>query len=278
MTAALTSAPPETLRASREAEDRAAWERFRAEPEDPESRDALVRRYLPLVKSEAQRMSAHLPSHIDRQELLAEGAAGLLHAIHHYDASLGVTFTAYARRRVWGAMLDRVRGLAGVPRSFHQAVRQIDRALDAFLNRHDRQPSEEELAEELKISVAELHVLQRQASQSQMLSLDAGTDQDAGRPMAATIPAAGERSDSPLDGLVEKETREHLVKAMQALPDRERAVLVLHFHEGVMLKEIALAMDVSESRVSQLLSQALQRLKVQMRRAAGSGMPPPDET
>jgi RNA polymerase sigma factor FliA len=243
-------------------EDEAFWTHLRANPQDLQTRDALVERFLPLVKSEAERLGSHLPSHVDRQELYAEGAVGLLRAVSNFDPTQGVSFQIYARKRIWGAMMDRVRSMDCVPRSVRKAARKITRAIARFQHDQGRQPSEDELAGLLSCSVAELHELERQAALGQFLSLDVG-------PQDETDSAYGLMRDrlhepdveEPLEKMVSAELRADLVKGLKTLPDRERAVLVLYYVEGVRLKEIAEAMQVSESRVSQLHSQALLRLR-----------------
>lgn len=251
-------------------DEAALWERLRNGRDDPEARELLVERHLALVKAELGRLSAQIPSHIDRQELYAEGIVGLLAAVTHYDQSQGVEFTSYARRRIWGAMLDRLRSLGGVPRSSRQAARRITQALQRFANRENRQPDEAELAVEIGVPVEALHELERQASLAQFLSLDcdnAGPDNETPGSLAEQLEDRDRRVAQPLDQLIAKELQAHLVDGLRSLPDRERAVLVLYYHQNLMLKEIAAAMSVSESRVSQLHSRALLRLRAFIERA-----------
>jgi RNA polymerase sigma factor FliA len=246
------------------------WERLRSNRENPEARERLVERYLPLAKTELARLSAQIPSHIDRQELYAEGIVGLLAAVTNFDSSQGVEFTAYARRRIWGAMLDRLRSLGGVPRSSRQAARRITHAIQQFANRENRQPDEAELAAEVGVPVEALHELERQASLAQFLSLDcdsAGPGNEVPATLGDQIEDREKQAAQPLDQLIAKELRAHLVDGLRTLPDRERAVLVLYYHQNLMLKEIAAAMQVSESRVSQLHSRALLRLRAFIEKA-----------
>lgn len=238
-----------------------AWAQLRADPCDHNAREWLVDYYLPMVKTEAQRLCSLLPSHVDRHELMAEGALGLLSAIAHFDPSQGPHFASYARKRIWGRMMDRVRSMDFVPRSVRKAAKRINAAIAQFLHKHARQPGESELAEVMGCSIEELHSLERQAALGQQLSLDVGVREEgneAAGVLAEQIPQR--REPGPLDRLIRQETSAELVEALQSLPDRERAILVLYYAEGVRLKEIAEAMDVSESRASQLHNQALLRL------------------
>ena len=245
------------------------WERLRVDPSDAVAKEQLVEHHLPLVKAELGRLSAQIPSHIDRQELYAEGIVGLLSSVSNYDPTQNVEFVSYARRRIWGSMLDRLRSLGGVPRSSRQAVRRITQALRTFVNRESRQPDESELAAEIGVPVEALHELERQANLAQSYSLDCeNTGQENGLPgtFAEHLQDHDRRSDPPLEKVIAKEMQAHLVDGLRALPDRERAVLVLYYHQNLMLKEIAAAMDVSESRVSQLHSRALLRLRAFLER------------
>lgn len=251
------------------------WKSYFANPDDEETKDALIRGYLPLVKAELRRMKHHLPKYIDVQDLYADGAVGLLSALAHFDPQIGVDFEVYARKRIWGAMLDRVRALDGVPRSARQAARRLERAVNDFLNEHDRQPDEAELAAAVGVSVEELHVLERQAGLTQSFSLDALADADGGSASPADKLSVARRHDAaPLDRLDAEETKAALVEGLRSLPERERGIMVLYYNEGLMLKEIAAAMGVSESRVSQLHGRALIRLRAFFeRRETDAGHP-----
>lgn len=259
--AAKSTLPGEEAAApSREAE---LWQRLQHDPKDYAAREELVELHLPIVNGELKRISYHLPAHVDRQELYAEGLTGLLSAVTHYQTGMGVVFEAYARKRVWGSMMDRVRSICGVPRSARVAARRVTAAVQKFMAANDRQPDEAELARELNVSIEDLHELERQAGLAQTLSLDhaVASDGEGEVALADCIPAAGSERANALDLLTDAETRELVAAGLKALPDRERAVLVLYYHENLMLKEIAEAMDVSESRISQLHNRAILRIR-----------------
>jgi RNA polymerase sigma factor for flagellar operon FliA len=250
--------PPDEITARREK----LWEAYWKNPNDEAVKDALVREYLVLVKAELQCMAHHLPRYIDPQDLYADGAVGLLSALHNFDPTVGVHFEVYARRRIWGAMLDRVRALDGVPRSSRKAARMIEKALSSFLHEHSRHPDESELAEALNVSTDELHELERQAGLTQNFSIDALSESSPdGRSPLEELADSHQMSASPMERLDAEEMKAELVKALKLLPDRERAILTLYYTEGLMLKEIAAAMEVTDSRVSQMHSRALSRLR-----------------
>lgn len=257
--------------------DAELWQRLQYDPQDRSAQEQLVERHLTLVAAELKRISYHLPKHIDRDELYTEGLTGLLAAVTNYRADMGVAFEAYARKRIWGSMMDRVRSLGGVPRSSRHAARQLTGAIGRFLGEHGRQPDEAELARALNVSIDDLHELERQAGLAQTLSLDHAAPSDDGGSSVTYAETLADRkaSDtSALDRLEERESKALLAKGIKSLPDRERAVLVLYYHENLMLKEIAEAMNVSESRVSQLHNRAIFRLRAFVGRVeAGQALP-----
>jgi len=242
-----------------------SWERLKNAPGDPTATEEILKHFLPLVQSELNRARAKFPRYIDIEELDTAGKEGLFMAIGCYDRKFGTTFEGYARRRIWGAILDRVRGLDGIPRTVRRANKTIDSASANFVQRNGRRPDFDELACEIGIPSEKLGKLERRAQMAKKLSLDAvGNNQydsssDSEFVDASELTAGG--MGDPLADLADQETKALLVRGLQALSDRERSILVLHYNEGIMFNEIAAAMEVSESRVSQLHSRALQRLK-----------------
>ena len=245
------------------ADEALLWHRVHLS-DDREAKGSLIERYLPLVKAELGRLAYHLPPHLDRQELYADGVEGLLSAITNYEPAQGVAFMAYARKRIWGAMMDRVRALDGIPRSVRKSARLLSRSISKFLEREGRQPDETELARELGLSVEALHAMERQAGLAQTLSLDAGADYAGPASMGTLGEQIEDRASSekgPLERMADEEAKATLVLGLKALPDRERYILVLYYQQGLLLKEIAEAMKISESRASQLHNRALLRLR-----------------
>ena len=255
--ATATAEPPELT------EEAALWAAWRNAGENARDEiDALVNFYTPLVKAEAGRLAYQIPRHVDRQELIADGLVGLFSAITHFDPAQGVEFVIYARRRVTGAMLDRVRSLDGIPRSTRKATRRITKAMQGFTSREGRTPDENELAKEVGVEVDALHELERQAGFARSISLEAENgNSDTGHSYRDGV-TANDRGG--LEEITLQESKQKLVGALEALPDRERAICVLYYQQGLMLKEIAAAMEISEGRVSQLHTRALLRLRAFM--------------
>jgi RNA polymerase sigma factor FliA len=241
------------------------WARLTANANDTAAADELVREYLPLVRAELSRARARFPKHVDRDELETSALEGLYVSVRSFDPTFGVSFESYARKRIWGSILDRVRSLDGIPRSIRRATKTLNEANQRFVQEHGRRPDWNELAEEAGVDESRLSYLQRQAQFSNKLSLDAPHHEDmsfdGGDASAFSNEIRAPEYDNPLKRVTDTETKKLLVEGMQALDERERAILVLYYHEGIMFNEIAAAMNVSESRISQLHSRALDRLK-----------------
>lgn len=241
------------------------WSQHRSDPGDRTAVEQLILHYRPLVRSEVNHARSRFPKFIDAEELETAGLEALFFAVESFDASYGTSFECYARRRISGAILDRIRSLDGVPRTIRRASKTIGNATAKFEQRNGRKPSFEELAAEAGVTEDELSTLERRARMSSRLSLDvliSGRPSDGPEDDCSAgdcIPSR--RENEPLKKLASDEMKAMLATAIQELPDRERSILVLHYHEGIMFSEIAAAMEISESRVSQLHTRALERLK-----------------
>lgn len=240
------------------------WKRFSADRSDAEALDELVRHFTPLVRSELRRARSRFPSHIDSEELEAAGLEALFLSVRDFNVALGCSFEGYSKKRIWGAMVDRVRRMDGIPRTALRAAKTLSAARSHFHQRHGRAPDHDELAGELGVSPEQLGRLERQAQVSNKLSLDVsrhgGNAEDSGAELAA-VSHLQAREDNPLQNMAGAEMRGLLLEGLKALPERERSILVLYYNEGIMFTEIAAAMDVSESRISQMHTRALERLK-----------------
>jgi len=240
------------------------WRRLGKDPSDIDTMDALVRHYQPLVRSEVSRARSRFPSHIDMEELETAALEALFMALRDFDINLGCSFEGYSKKRIWGAMVDRVRGLDGIPRTALRAAKVLAGADTRFRQRNGRTPDLEELAAEVGVSPEHLARLERQAKNATKLSLDVSRSNGAGDESGAELMAVSNlraKDDNPLHNLADAELKHLLVEGLKALPERERSILVLYYHEGIMFTEIAAAMEVSESRVSQIHTRALERLK-----------------
>jgi RNA polymerase sigma factor for flagellar operon FliA len=219
----------------------------------------LIERYSPLVKRIAHHLQARLPSSVQVDDLIQAGLIGLLEAARNYDASKGASFETYAGIRIRGSMIDEVRRGDWAPRSVHRNGRRIQDAMVRLQKRFGRDASNQELATELGVSVADYLEMARDSLCSKLFSFDElGGDDD--RPDEYI---AGD-SPSPAQDVQSDALRRHLAGAIAALPERERLVLALYYDEELNLKEIGLVLGVSESRVSQIHSQAALRLRAKM--------------
>jgi RNA polymerase sigma factor for flagellar operon FliA len=221
-----------------------------------ESPDTLLERYAPLVKRIAHHLLARLPSSVQVDDLIQAGVVGLLEAARNYDAGKGASFETFAGIRIRGAMIDEVRRGDWAPRSVHRNGRRLQEAMVRLARRLGRDPSDSEVAAELEISLEEYHSLAQDAVCTRLFSLEelAGEEGHADDFIAGSEP-------SPEQSVQKEALRQQLAQAIAQLPERERLVLSLYYGDELNLKEIGLVLGVSESRVSQIHSQAALRLR-----------------
>jgi RNA polymerase sigma factor for flagellar operon FliA len=241
---------------------RALWREYRR-TRSREVRDRLVEHHVVLVKYVAARVAGRLPSHLQMDDLYSAGLLGFLGAIEDYDPDLGVEFSIYAEPRIRGAIFDELRRLDWVPRGVRRRIRDAERAIDLLTTRLGRQPTEEEMAVELKITLAAYRELL--GAGVTVISLDAPASGDEEGP--APIDGLEDHlSPSPFQTLAAKEGRQRLARLIDELPERERQVLALYYYEELTMREVGEVLGVTESRVSQLHSGAILRLRTAIRR------------
>jgi RNA polymerase sigma factor for flagellar operon FliA len=224
-------------------------------------RDELVMAHIDLVRSLAGQVGRRLPSHVERSELVSVGLMGLLDAAERYQPALGVPFDAFARRRIHGAILDALRRLDRAPRSVRRLKRNLDRTLNDLRHRLGREPVEAEIAASLGVSIEEY---------DRMLDDLSVADLSVPRGPAADDPdrllrLAVDGDVSPHAQLEHRELLAHLAEAIGELPGRERQILALSYREDLTLAEIGAVVGVGESRVCQLRTQAIARLRARLR-------------
>jgi RNA polymerase sigma factor for flagellar operon FliA len=232
-----------------------------------QARDELVMQHVPLVKTLAQRLAQRLPSQVEVSDLISVGVLGLIDAAGRYKPTLGVPFDAFARRRVQGAMLDSLREVDWAPRSLRRLRRDVDSAVASLRRTLGRDPEEKEVATEMGLTVADYEKTLEQLRTldvGAVRSLDAPTEDGSTRLELLMDPDEG-----AVRRLERKELREHLAHAIQQLPERERQILSLYYEEELTLVEIGEVIGVCESRVSQLRSLALSRLRASLRSSLG---------
>jgi len=251
----------------RDEESIALWRRFRA-TRDPDLRDALIRRAIGLVRSVAGRLALRLPRHLCLDDLEAAGVLGLLAAVEAYDPSKEVEFAAYAQQRIRGAILDELRGLDPLPRSLRQKGRGIERAIAALQQRLMRAPTDDEIAAHMGVPLDLLHHTLHDLRGGLQVSLHAGWpgagDEDEGG--GDLLPEPAGHAPGPWETLALKDRRALLGGIIDELPEAERTVLSLYYYEELTMREIGEVLEVSESRVSQIHSAALIRIRARLRR------------
>ncbi|WP_413726955.1 RNA polymerase sigma factor FliA [Sodalis sp. RH16] len=221
-------------------------------------KQTLWQRYIPLVRHEALRLQVRLPASVELDDLLQAGGIGLLSAVERYDSLQGTAFTTYAVQRIRGAMLDELRSRDWVPRSVRRHAREVAQAIHQAEQQLGRSASEQEVAQTLNISLQEYRQILLDTNNSQLFSYDEWCE-DHGDSVDNLLP--GHEEANPLNVLMEGKLRERVIEAIDALPEREKMVLVLYYQEELNLKEIGAVLEVGESRVSQLHSQAIKRLR-----------------
>lgn len=218
--------------------------------------DQLVQEYALLVKRIAHHLTARMPSSVQADDLLQSGMIGLLEAAQKYDAGKGASFETYAGIRIRGAMLDEIRKGDWVPRSVHRNARSVSAAIKSIEMRTGRDAKDKEIANELGIELQSYFSILQDAVGGRLFSYDEvlKSDDTAGESFAS----------GPLDQLQQGNFRMCLAKAIEGLPDREQLVLSLYYDDELNLKEIGAVLGVSESRVSQIHSQAALRLRARL--------------
>lgn len=220
-----------------------------------------VEDHAPLVKRIAYHMMVRMPACVQVDDLIQAGMIGLLEAVQKYDASRGASFETYAGIRIRGAIVDEMRRGDWAPRSVHRNARLIAKAIRTVEARHGRDAQDAEIAAELDISLTDYHAMLKDTSSSRLFSYEEtfgeeDSNIDASESSSAFV--------SPLDGLQRESLKQSLAQAIMELPERERLVLALYYDEELNLKEIGQVLGVSESRVSQIHSQAALRLRTRL--------------
>jgi RNA polymerase sigma factor for flagellar operon FliA len=230
----------------------------------------LLAEHAPLVKRLAHQLRAKLPPSVEVDDLIQAGMIGLLDAVNRYEETHGAQFETYAVQRIRGAMLDELRGSDWLPRSIRQNMRKIEGAITALQQRLGRQPSETEIAEELKMSLADYQEMLGDGGGHQLIYYEDFHDNDGNENFLDRY--CVDESSNPLQVLVNGGFRTAVVDAISSLPEREKIVMGLYYEQELNLKEIGVVMGVSESRVCQLHSQAIVRLRSKLREEEWTGL------
>ena len=236
---------------------------------DKALRDRLILTYAPLVKYVAGRLGSGLPTHVDEGDLVSYGLLGLIGAIERYDPTRDVKFETYALARIKGSIIDELRSLDWVPRSVRSRAREIERAIAELEAKLGVAPDDEQIAAKLGITVAELESSLTDISRSSIAALDELWSVSGDGDQVSLLDTIEDTAEPhPAAALDETETREALADAIARLPEREKLVVTLYYYEELTLREIGEVLGVTESRVSQLHTKAILRLKARLAGAA----------
>jgi RNA polymerase sigma factor for flagellar operon FliA len=226
-------------------------------------RDALIRQYSPLVRRLAHHMMAKLPPSVQVDDLIQVGLIGLSEALTRYEATQGVQFETFATQRIRGAMIDELRENDWMSRGSRKSQKEIEGALHRLEHRLGRSPSESEIAAELGMSLADYQTLLGKVQGTQLVYLEdmSGSEGDDSFLDRHMVDDEGD----PMQLLRNQRLRQSLVEAIKALPEREQYIMSMYYEQDMNLKEIAAVLGVTESRVCQLHSQSIARLRAKMR-------------
>jgi len=240
------------------------WQEYRRN-RDEKLRDRLILTYAPLVKYVAGRLGSGLPAHVEEGDLVSYGLLGLIGAIERYDPDRDVKFETYAIARIKGSIIDELRALDWVPRSVRARARDIERAVAELESKLGRAPNDDEIATKLGLTEDELEDSLTEISRSSIAALDELWTVSAGGDQIALIDTIEDtQGPEPQSALAQTELREAMADAIARLPEREKLVVTLYYYEELTLREIGEVLGVTESRVSQLHTKAILRLKARL--------------
>jgi len=241
------------------------WQEFRR-TKDKGLRDRLILTYAPLVKYVAGRLGSGLPAHVDEGDLVSYGLLGLIGAIERYDPGRDVKFETYAIARIKGAIIDELRALDWVPRSVRTRAREIERAMSELEAKLGTAPTDEQIAAKVGITVAELEESLSEIARSSIAALDElwTVGSSGGDAISLIDTIEDDSAQGPQDALSQTEMKEAIGEAIARLPEREKLVVTLYYYEELTLREIGEVLGVTESRVSQLHTKAILRLKARL--------------
>ena len=250
-----TQAEPETVARM--------WQDFIADRSNQTLRNALIEQYLPLVRYHAERVWSRLPDEVDVDDLTSSGVFGLMDAIDAYDPARGVKFETYCVPRIRGAMLDELRNTDWVPRLVRSRARKLSEANKELSSKLGRLPTQDELAEHLKMDKSELDRVMNDANAVNLVSLNKKWfETDGSKDVSEIDLIEDENSEDPTSRLQKSDL---IRMVMRGLNRNERMIIILYYYEEMTMKEVGAALDLSESRVSQMHSAIIARLQTQLK-------------
>lgn len=232
---------------------------------DPKVKDQIIVEYAPLVKFIALKIASRLPANIELDDLISCGVIGLMDAIEKFDSSRDNKFKTYAEFRIRGAILDELRSQDWVPRSVREKSKQVERAYQKLERESGKPATDEEMCKELQCSIEEFHELLNKSKSVSMLNIDDKATFNKGDKKLMMGLLEHRRSSNPFAAVNYKSAQNKIKSGIKQLPEKQRLVLSLYYFEDLNLKEIGRVLDVTESRVSQLHTQAIMKLKAKLK-------------
>lgn len=248
-----------------EAERRKLWDAY-SKTHSAESKEKIIVEYAPLVKIVAGRLSMYLGYNVEYDDLVGYGVFGLIDAIDKYDLGKEVKFETYASLRIRGAILDQIRKMDWIPRTIRQKQKKIDAAMKDIELKEGRAATDEEIAKSLGITDDEYVDWQGQMKITNVVSLNEFLEQGSDVPRD-TI--SSDQFDSPEEVIEKSELKKILMESLEILTEKEKKVILFYYYEDLTLKEISSILEVSESRISQLHTRALQKMKIKLGKYMG---------
>ncbi|MGF7185998.1 RNA polymerase sigma factor for flagellar operon FliA [Desulfitispora alkaliphila] len=234
------------------------WHEYKVENK-LEARDKLIVNYMSIVQQILSRVLASLPANVDRDELNSYGIMGLIDAVEKYNHTLGYKFETYAYPRIKGAIIDGLRALDWVPTSVRKKSKELQKAIGQLEQELGRSADEEEISEHLNISITELNKIVLEATPMTLMSIDPMVEQEGKENLINSLEDTDNKK--PEEILEQMGLQEILADAIEKLPEKEKMVVALYYYEGFNLREISKVMNLSESRISQLHTKAVFRLR-----------------
>ena len=226
-----------------------------------EQKDQIIMEYAPVVKTVAQRIAMRLPNNIDLDDLISAGVIGLMDAVDKYDQTRDNKFKTYAEFRIRGAILDELRAQDWLPRSVREKSKVIEKAIKHLENELGVSPTEVQVADKLNLSIADYRTMLNEVKSISLMSLDEITSSVSSDKRSILNLIESNKVDNPLNELSLRDLKNSLVEEIKNLPEKHRLVLSLYYYEELNLKEIGEVLEITESRVSQIHTEAVLRLR-----------------
>lgn len=236
----------------------------------PDTKNTLLMQNSTLVKKIAYQLKAKLPASVELDDLIQVGMMGLLDAVNRYEDNHGAQFVTYASQRIRGAMLDELRSNDWLPRSMRKNMRDVETAIQALEQKLGRPPTEGEVAKHLSLSIEDYHLMLGDCGGHQLVYYEDFVEEDGGESFLDRYMYGP--SQDPIHALLSTDFRDAVIHAIESLPEREKMLMGLYYEQELNLKEIGAIMNVSESRVSQLHSQSIARLRASLKEQLWTGV------